>query len=105
MTPQYEKMSKSRGNVILPEEVIYGVANLDERYEFRDIIGNVLDYKEQGVWQDKDHTGFFFTASNRGKKAAYLCEKGNPVPCILLINGEEKQQHPGRVEYYAYRKE
>lgn len=30
-----EKMSKSRGNVITPEEVVYGVYEMHSGYEFR----------------------------------------------------------------------
>lgn len=109
--PQYEKMSKSRGNVVLPEEVVYGVHELPFEYEFRDFLGEVVDYKEFGVWRDKFHTSFFFTSTKHGREPVWLCEKnkfdseGKPIPLVLLINGEEKVQHPdelNKVKYYGY---
>lgn len=110
--PVYEKMSKSRGNVVLPEEVVYGVCELDSKYEFRDFLGEVVDYyKEMGVWQDKLNTGFFFTATRFKREPVWLCEKNNfdaegkPIPLVLLIDGEEKIQHPeelDKVKYYVY---
>lgn len=108
--PVWEKMSKSRGNVVLPEEVVYGVAELDPKYEFRDFLGEVVDYKEQGVWQDKLNTGFFFTATRFKREPVWLCEKdsfdaeGKPIPLVLLIDGEEKVQHPeelDKIKYYV----
>lgn len=109
--PQYEKMSKSRGNVVLPEEVVYGVHELHSGYEFRGFLGEVVDYKEIGVWQDNLNTGFFFTATRHGREPVWLCEKdkfdseGKPIPLVLLIEGQEKVQHPDeldKVKYYGY---
>jgi len=38
-------MSKSRGNVVLPEEVVHGVYTLAPGYEFRDLAGELVDFK------------------------------------------------------------
>jgi valyl-tRNA synthetase len=35
MNTQWTKMSKSKGNVVLPEEVVRGVYKLEAGYEFR----------------------------------------------------------------------
>ena len=100
-----EKMSKSRGNVVLPEEVVYGVLDLDPGYEFRDKYSNIVDWRHN-VWRDKGKSGDFFTATRFGRQPVFLCEKGDPRHCILLIDGQEKEQHPGLpeewVEYYAF---
>lgn len=41
VTKRY-KMSKSRGNVISPDDVILGVYRLDPDHEFRDFWGHVI---------------------------------------------------------------
>jgi len=97
--PKYEKMSKSRGNVVLPEEVVYGVMDWDAGYEFRmaaepDAELQAIDPLEFGVWRDKLKTGYFYSATRFGRLPVFLHEKGNPVPTLLLLNGEEHMQHP-----------
>lgn len=93
--PQYEKMSKSRGNVITPDEVMYGVAELQPGYEFRFFNGVVIDdFKELGVWRNRLNDSMFYTSTRTGKHPVFLHEKGNPVPALLLIDGEECLQHP-----------
>jgi valyl-tRNA synthetase len=92
---KYEKMSKSRGNVVLPEEVIYGVIELDPGCEFRDKYGNTVDW-QNNVWRDKGKSGFFFTATRFGRQPVFLCEKGDHcVHSVLLIDEQEKEQHLG----------
>jgi hypothetical protein len=99
--PVYEKMSKSRGNVVLPEEVVYGVAHLDDGYEFRLPDGKVIeDYLELGIWQDGLNSKMFFTATRYGRVPVFLHCKGNPVPAMLLLDGEEKLQHPDLVGFW-----
>ena len=110
LMPKYEKMSKSRGNVVLPEEVVYGICDLEKGFEFRDIFGQVVDWKVFGVWRDKLKTGYFFTSTRTGRQPVFLYEDGEP--CILLINGEEKVQHSnldgetldGETIFVAYRR-
>ena len=87
---KYEKMSKSRGNVVLPEEVVYGVIELCPGYEFRDNCGNIVNW-QNNVWRDKSKSGYFFTATRFGRQPIFLCENGDH--CVLLIDGQEKEQH------------
>lgn len=102
MGKQWEKMSKSRGNVVVPDEVVYGVYELDKDYEFRFSDGQVCDWREMGVWRNKGGDGFFWTATRHKRQAVFLCEVGNPTPCLLLIDGEERDQHPNLVEYFVF---
>ena len=102
MKPVYEKMSKSRGNVVLPEEVVYGVADLPSEYEFRWPNGRVIeDFKDVGVWRDRLNTDLYFTASMFGRIPVFLHYKGNPVPAILVIKGQRTQQHPQLVAFWT----
>jgi hypothetical protein len=96
---KYEKMSKSRGNVVLPEEVVYGVLDLDPGYEFRDKYGNIVDWRHN-VWRDKGKSGYFFTATRLGRQPVFLCEKDDPRHCVLLIDGKEREQHPDLPEEF-----
>lgn len=103
----WEKMSKSRGNVVLPEEVVYGVCDLAIGFEFRNLRKSGLefvDWTKIGIWQDKGNTGFFYTTTKFGREPVWLCEVNNSNPCVLLINGDEKVQHPDfeEVQYFAY---
>lgn len=91
--PKWEKMSKSRGNVVLPEEVVYGVCDLDRGFEFRDVNGQVVDWQEINIWRDKLKSGDFFTATRFGRRPVFLHFKDNPVPCMLETDGEERLQH------------
>ena len=71
--PKWEKMAKSKGNVITPDEVIYGVSDLASGYEFRLpqvvkkgeefflVVTSLNDYKEWGVWLDKLKDSMFYT--------------------------------------------
>ena len=43
---KYEKMSKSRGNVISVDEVIFGVYHVEPNYEFIDLQQYPVDYKK-----------------------------------------------------------
>lgn len=93
MGTTYTKMSKSRGNVITPDEVIYGVAYFfEEGYDFRDSWGRVVDYQQMGVWRNKGGDGFYYTSTRTGRQPVFLCTAGEP--CRLLVNGEEVVQHP-----------
>lgn len=105
--PLYEKMSKSRGNVVTPDEVIYGAAGVPSQgYEFRAYDGRVLDREDVqllGVWQDRAGTGMFYTSVRTGKLPVYLCRSLEEGAVTLLVNGREVEQHPaGHVEYWAY---
>ncbi len=69
-----EKMSKSRGNVVNPDEVVRGVYRLDPGYEFRDTCGNFVDYKFFGVWF-KTGVGYH-TSRKTGNIPVFLHFKG-----------------------------
>lgn len=92
--PRWEKMSKSRGNVITPDEIIYGVAEVQSGYEFRFLDGMVInDFRKLGVWQDKPRDGMFYTSTRIGKQPVFLCQKGDPGVPAILVNGREVMQH------------
>ncbi len=97
METKWEKMSKSRNNVITIEEVIYGVANLAGDYQFRLENGTVLDdYKEWGVWRNRHGDSMFYTSTKTGKLPVFLCHKDDATPPPLLINGTPTTQHEPR---------
>jgi hypothetical protein len=91
------KMSKSRGNVVLPDEVVHGVCGLDDCYEFRYANGNLTDWKAAGVWR---HESGYFTSTRTKRQPVFLHEVGNPVPCLLRIKGVEQIQHPELLGYW-----
>lgn len=66
-------MSKSKGNVITPDEVIHGVYQLDPNYEFRNVNGEVINYKSYGVWRDCD--GDYFTSKRTGHQPVFYTKK------------------------------
>jgi len=96
--PTYTKMSKSRGNVVLPEEVVCGVCELDPSYEFRDVNGNLVDWKAAGVW--RHHESGYFTSTRTGRQPVFLHEVANPIPCMLNRAGREQMQHPELESYW-----
>lgn len=94
---KYEKMSKSRGNVVTVDEVVNGVFELKSPFEFRAwSLGkeqfDIIDHKEFGVWRDTK-TGCYFAATKFKKFPVFLCEKSNPVPLILNSGDAEIVQH------------
>jgi len=95
---KYEKMSKSRGNVVLPEEVVHGVFELPSGYEFRDSENQIVDWKTLGVWRSEEG---YRTATRNGRQPVFLHEKGNPIPCLLLLQGRENVQHAWFTKYWA----
>ena len=89
-----EKMSKSRGNAISVDEVTFGVMDIDPRYEFRHVGGEVIrDFKFCGVWRDTARTGDYFTGTRQGRRSVFLHEKGNPVPAMLRVRSEASDAH------------
>jgi hypothetical protein len=100
---KWEKMSKSRGNVITPDEIVYGVYEVNPGYEFRDESGKVIeDFRELGIWRDRPNGGDFFTSSRFGKRPVFLHEIGNPDPCQFTDGkGNVREQHPD-LKFVAY---
>ena len=112
---QWEKMSKSKGNVIRPEEVVYGVRSIEDSHEFRDLDNDVIDYRAWGVWQDEFRTVYdkyvpnaegpkpslFYTATRYGLRPVFIHQKDNPIPCLFTDNGREYTQHAYLTEWWA----
>ena len=68
-----EKMSKSRGNCVTVDMVVYGVAEIDAGYEFRDTDNRVIhDWKRFNIWRDKSCGGDFFTGAAFGQIPVFL---------------------------------
>ena len=89
-----EKMSKSRGNAVSVDEVVHGVRELKDGYEFRYRSGELVDWELVGVWRDiKGYT----TYTRSGRSIVFLHEKDNPVPALLV----DKVQHPNEIEYWV----
>jgi len=82
MTKTMTKMSKSRGNVVLPEEVVHGVCDLAPGHEFRDRFGRLVDYRTQGVWLQAGRG--YLTSTKFGRKPVFLHVKGETVPVLFL---------------------
>lgn len=90
----FEKMSKSRGNVVTIDEVVHGVAVLDPSCEFRDAFGGVIgDYRAAGVWRDRAGDGMYYTSTRSGRQPVLLHERGNPMPALLSVGGVDRLQH------------
>lgn len=93
-----EKMSKSRDNVVLPEEVVRGVCGLAAGYHFRDERGAAVDWEWAGVWRAEDG---YRTSTRFGRQPVFLHEDGNPVPCLLRFSdGREMVQHGWHREFW-----
>lgn len=98
---EWEKMSKSKGNVISVDEVVHGVATIDHPYELRLPIAEngtytliPFDFKKFHVWRDGP---FYFTGNSYGKVPVFLCKKGREDPCQFPYNGgviEQHENHP-----------
>jgi valyl-tRNA synthetase len=91
------KMSKSRGNVVLPEEVVHGVCDLMPGYDFRDTQGRIMNWKLAGIWR---HATGYLTSTRTGRQPVFLHEVNNPVPCLLQENMQADMQHPELLDYW-----
>jgi hypothetical protein len=101
------------------DEVVHGIHELAPGYEIRDMIGalidfNLIDFKQWGVWRDKAKNGFFYTSTRSKRQPVFLCCSEDGGECLLLIDGEEKVQHPNLfcgkyvvqdVEYIVYKED
>jgi hypothetical protein len=96
---RHEKMSKSRGNVVSPDEVVFGVYELCPGYEFRDPAGRLVDYRQKGVWRSPDG---YRTATRFGAAPVFLHCRNNPVPCLLgFSDGRVQTQHSKFASYWT----
>ena len=89
-------MSKFRGNVVSPDEVVYGVYKTEHGYEFRDLDGRLVDFKRQGVWRRTSDQNYF-TAARYGQKPVFLHVCNNPIP----VNLENTIQHANEIDFWA----
>lgn len=87
------KMSKSKGNVVLPEEVVHGVCGLASNFEFRDLWGRLIDWKVLGVWFNQEG---YHTSTRYGRQPVFLHLIGEPVPPLRC----GKVQHPKEQAYW-----
>jgi hypothetical protein len=96
------------------DEVVHGIHELAPGYEIRDMIGALIDFKQWGVWRDKAKNGFFYTSTRSKRQPVFLCCSEDGGECLLLIDGEEKVQHPNLfcgkyvvqdVEYIVYKED
>jgi len=96
-----EKMSKSRGNGVTVDAVLYGVAELAGGHEFRDVENRrIVEWQRCGVWRDRHGDGFFYTGSSFGGQPVFLCLCDEIIPSRLLIGGREVLQHPSLVSFW-----
>lgn len=81
-----EKMLKSAGNVVRPEEVVRGVFHLRPGFSFLDVGLQVVDFVATGVYRDFD--GFFYTSQRHGKRPVFLAYDG------AIVEFPSGIQHP-----------
>lgn len=81
---------------LLPGEMPRGVYVLAPGYEFRDLAGQLVDFKPMGVWLQPDRG--FLTSAKHGRRPVFLHEIGNPVPGWL--RGWTTTQHPDECDFW-----
>jgi hypothetical protein len=89
------KMSKSKGNVVMVDEAARGVCNLASIYEFRDLYGNLIDYRAMGVWRTPE--GDYRTSTATGRQPVFLHLFDEQIPAPIM----GKEQHPEEVAFWA----
>ena len=90
------KMSKSRGNVVLVDEVVRGVCELAPGYDFRGLDGQLVDWEFERVWF-LDSVGYF-TSTQCGRRPVFLHEADNPVP--MSITRLKTVQHVKEIAFW-----
>jgi len=95
MSEKRTKMSKSKGNVVMVDEASRGVCGLSDRFEFRDLRGNLIDYKVMGVWRTVEWN--YRTSTRTGRQPVFLHLVGEPVPPLVM----GKIQHPEERGYWV----
>jgi glutathione peroxidase-family protein len=88
------KMSKSRGNVVMIDEVARGVCGLSDEYQFRDLQGYLIDYRAMGVWRTPE--GDYRTSTSNGGQPVFLHQFDEQIPTLII----GKQQHPEEVAFW-----
>ena len=90
------KMSKSRGNVISPDEVVYGVYTLAPGYEFRDLEGQLVDWEKERVWFMSGRG--YLTSTKYGRRPVFMHKVDDPIP--VFLSNMETVQHVEEVEFW-----
>lgn len=88
-----EKMSKSKGNVVEVDEVVYGVASVVEGYEFRDENSELIDAVNR-VWRKGNS---YWLCRRYGGRPVFLHYKDEPVPPLIM----GKIQHADLLDYWS----
>jgi len=91
------KMSKSRGNVVTIEEATHQVYYLKPGFEFRDLGGEVVDYRAVGDWFE-DGVGYRM-AKVFGHRPLFLHRDLDPVPVMLATM--TTVQHAGEHDFWV----
>lgn len=76
------------------DEVVRGVCRLEDRFEFRDIHGVLVDWAKMGVWRAPEG---YWTSTPTGKRPVWLHLVGEPVPPLVL----GKLQHEEANNYWS----
>lgn len=97
---KWEKMSKSRGNVVLPDEVVGRIFEMHPTYEIRNRNNILVDWRAIGAWRHYSADGMFYADSQHGRIPLFLHEIGNPIPCMLEIGDTLRLQHPEDLEFW-----
>ncbi len=108
---QLVKMSKSSGNAIGVDQVVYMVWGLPDGYEFRDLQGEIVDWKWANVWFDVSsgyRMGQSFNGSGNfqmGRRLAlspvFLHLEGWPIPAYLNGRDVDGVQHQQNVVFWS----
>jgi len=88
-----EKMSKSKGNVVRPEEVVGGVFELHHGFEFRDRRHEVIDHEVFGIWRSPMSPDYW-TSTRTGRRPVWLCIKEEPVPPLVMGQVQHAADEP-----------
>jgi hypothetical protein len=89
------KMSKSRGNVVMIDEASCGVCWLSDKYQFRDLQGDLIDHMAMHVWRTPE--GDYRTSTSTKRQPVFLHQLDEQIP--TRIKG--KEQHPEEVAFWA----
>lgn len=92
---KWHKMSKSKGNVVMIDEVVRGVCGLSDKYQFRDLHGNLIDYRVMGVWRTPEQD--YRTSTRTGRQPVFLHLVDEKIPTLIM----GKEQHPKEVAFWT----
>lgn len=88
-----EKMSKSKGNVVTIDEVVYGVSSVASGYEFRDENSELIDPVNRAYRMGNSYR----LHRKYGHHPVFLHYKDDPVPPLIM----GKVQHENLLDYWS----